>query len=63
MPYFSNEEIKTRTASYVPAKVNDDGSVSGPQCCGQEMADDGGCSQGCCDDYKCEVCGHTVRIE
>ncbi|RTM07442.1 MAG: hypothetical protein EKK31_11830 [Hyphomicrobiales bacterium] len=63
MPYFSNEEIKSRTSSYEPAQILENGSVRGPRCCGAPMADDGGCSEGCCDDYRCETCGHTVRIE
>lgn len=63
MPYLSNEEIKTATESYKPAQIHSDGSVSGPQCCGVRMASDGGCSEGCCDDYRCTTCGHTVRIE
>lgn len=25
--------------------------------------DDGECSEGCCDDYKCTDCGETWRIE
>ena len=40
-----------------------DGTVHAPTCCGQSMKDDGGCSQGCCDDYRCTVCGKTVRVE
>lgn len=63
MTFFSNAEIRTAPKKYEPAKVNADGSVSGPRCCGQEMLDDGGCSDGCCDDYKCSACGHTIRIE
>lgn len=43
--------------------TNEDGSVHNPQCCGQIMADAGGCSEGCCDDYKCSVCGKTLRVE
>lgn len=42
--------------------TNEDGSVSAPKCCGVRMADDGGCSEGCCDDFKCTVCGKTLRI-
>lgn len=45
------------------ALINPDGSVRGPRCCGQPMADDGGCSTGCCDDFKCDVCGKTLRVE
>lgn len=45
------------------ALTDADGSVSAPTCCGVKMVDDGGCGQGCCDDYKCSVCGETVRIE
>ena len=63
MPYYSNEEIRTRPAGYVPASVDDRGHVTSPKCCGQEMDDAGGCSSGCCDDYRCGVCGYEVRIE
>lgn len=63
MPYYSNAEIKSAPKDYVPAQINSDGTVTGPRCCGEKMADDGGCSSGCCDDYKCSKCGHTVRIE
>lgn len=63
MPFYSNAEIKSAPAGYEPAQVLPNGSVTGPRCCGQKMADDGGCSDGCCDDYKCSTCGHTVRIE
>ena len=37
--------------------------VKSPTCCGQKMQDDGGCSEGCCDDFKCSVCGKTLRVE
>lgn len=63
MPFYSNEEIKSAPPNYEPAQVHADGSFSRPRCCGQPMTDDGGCSEGCCDDYKCEQCGHTVRVE
>lgn len=43
--------------------VNEDGSVNTPQCCGKPMADDGGCSEGCCDDFKCSACGKRLRVE
>jgi len=39
------------------------GSVQGPICCGEVMADDGGCSTGCCDDYRCTRCGRSSRVE
>lgn len=54
---------KVKPTDFVHAQINEDGTVSGPKCCGKPMADDGGCSEGCCDDYKCKVCGYTVRIE
>ena len=63
MPYTSNREIREAPAGYKPAQILDGGKVRGPQCCGHPMADDGGCSEGCCDDYRCATCGHTVRIE
>ncbi len=39
------------------------GVVNTPTCCGQKMKDDGGCSEGCCDDWKCEKCGKEIRVE
>lgn len=50
-------------AALAHALTNEDGSVRSPTCCGQTMLGDGGCSQGCCDDFKCEVCGRTLRVE
>jgi len=41
----------------------DDGSVRAPVCCGQSMKKDGGCAEGCCDDYRCEICNKKVRVE
>lgn len=43
--------------------INEDGSVGRPSCCGVEMQDDGGCSEGCCDDFKCSICGKNLRVE
>lgn len=43
--------------------TGDDGSIRAPACCGQPMADDGGCAEGCCDDYRCETCGERLRVE
>ena len=63
MGYFSNKEIKTAPDGYVPAQIDADGKCTGPRCCGQKMQPNGGCGIGCCDDYLCENCGHTVRIE
>lgn len=63
MPYYSNAEIATATSAYEPAYIDESGKCHGPRCCGRPMADNGGCSAGCCDDYKCDQCGHTVRIE
>lgn len=61
---YSNKEIREAPPGYVSAKIDfATGSVTGPQCCGEKMVDDGDCGQGCCDDYRCETCGHTVRIE
>lgn len=34
-----------------------------PECCGEKMQDDGGCAEGCCDDFKCSKCGKQVRVE
>lgn len=62
MPFFSNKEIKEAPVNYEPAQING-GTVIGPRCCGENMKDDGGCSEGCCDDYKCDKCGYQVRIE
>jgi len=33
-----------------------------PKCAGK-LEDDGGCSDGCCDDYKCVDCGYKFRVE
>lgn len=49
--------------NYVGARILKNGRVVGPRCCGQRMADDGDCGQGCCDDYRCEACGFKTRIE
>lgn len=53
-------EKSGRLVLYGGPFVNSDGSVRGPVCCGNKMQDDGGCAEGCCDDYKCEVCGKRV---
>lgn len=63
MPYYSNREINERPVGYKTAYIREDGVCMPPQCCGKNMIDDGGCSEGCCDDYLCESCGHSVRIE
>lgn len=61
---FSNREIRDAPPGYISASIDSaTGRVTGPQCCGAPMADDGCCGDGCCDDYKCQKCGHTVRIE
>lgn len=52
-----------RPANFEHAQILDNGSVTGPRCCGQPMNDDGDCGQGCCDDYKCTVCGYRCRVE
>jgi hypothetical protein len=43
--------------------VGEHGHVKSPMHCGEKMLRDGGCSTGCCDDFKCAVCGHRVRVE
>lgn len=63
MPFYSNSEIRNAPKGYKPAYINEEGICMSPICCSQEMKDDGGCSEGCCDDYKCETCGYEVRIE
>jgi hypothetical protein len=63
MAYFSNREAREAPEGYVPAQILDGGAVKGPECCGTKMADNGECAEGCCDDFKCETCGHMVRIE
>lgn len=45
------------------ALLGEGAHVRAPRCCGQPMADDGNCGQGCCDDYCCAVCGKAVRVE
>ncbi len=53
-----------RPAGWEPPQVDfDTGHVTAPRCCGQRMADDGDCGQGCCDDYRCETCGYRCRAE
>lgn len=54
---------KERPEGFRNARIEAGGICHGPECCGQKMADDGDCGQGCCDDYKCEKCGYTTRVE
>lgn len=49
--------------SFEPARINEDLRVCAPRCHGERMLDDGGCLEGCCDDYKCAECEFTIRIE
>jgi hypothetical protein len=28
-----------------------------------DLADAGGCAEGCCDDYRCRACGVEFRVE
>lgn len=63
MPFYSNEERRAAPAGYEPAYIDEMGNCHGPQCCGQEMKDAGGCSAGCCDYFKCDKCGHFAKIE
>lgn len=56
-------EKRARPEGFKGARVTEDGKCYGPECCGQKMADDGDCGLGCCDDYKCEKCGYTTRVE
>jgi hypothetical protein len=30
---------------------------------GRPLEDIGGCSEGCCDDFRCPDCGKEIRIE
>lgn len=41
------------------------GVMYAPKCkkCGEEMKGDGGCSEGCCDDWLCPKCGYRFRSE
>ncbi len=57
------EKPNKRPEGFKCAEILTHGVVRGPQCCGEEMADDGGCAEGCCDYYKCLSCGYKVRIE
>ena len=43
--------------------TDQNGQVHAPLCCDTIMVDDGGCSNGCCDDYRCERCGKRIRIQ
>lgn len=63
MPFYSNKEARERPPGYQPASVDEKGVTTGPRCCDTKMKDVGGCSEGCCDDYRCETCGYKVRIE
>ena len=42
---------------------NGDGTVRSPRCCGGKMTDAGGCSTGCCDYYRCALCGKRLVVE
>ncbi len=48
---------------YKRAMLLPNGHVTGPECHGQPMKDVGGCCEGCCDDYQCEICGFQARIK
>lgn len=52
-----------RPKDFKHAQILENGHVRGPQCCGEYMADNGDCGQGCCDDYKCAKCGYKCRVE
>lgn len=39
------------------------GIVTAPVCCGQPMADNGECAEGCCDKFKCGACGKRITLE
>ena len=54
-----DKEIRT----FAPDVYSANGTFRGPMCCGVRMKDDGGCSEGCCDDWLCQVCGKEVRTE
>lgn len=58
-----NKQIEFEKAVISHSLINDDGTVRAPTHCGVSMLDDGGCSDGCCDDYKCSVCGFKQRVE
>lgn len=32
-------------------------------CCGEPMTYTGSCSEGCCDYYRCKICGNKETIE
>lgn len=40
-----------------------DGVARSPICCEQKMEDAGECSEGCCDYFKCKICGKRIRLE
>ena len=48
---------------FCPDVYDDNGNMHSPMCCGKKMDSDGGCSDGCCDDWKCKVCGRRLRTE
>ena len=46
-----------------PHKVLVDWSNVSPYTLPDNIVRDGGCSEGCCDDFKCTLCDYTFRIE
>lgn len=56
---FNEREIQMHRPDVYPGN----GTMRAPMCCGQKMKDDGGCGDGCCDDWKCSVCGRRIRTE
>lgn len=48
--------------TYIPADESQLFPKKCPKCQGK-LVDNGGCGDGCCDDYKCTVCKYTFRVE
>lgn len=49
---------------FAPGVYHANGTVHAPRCsCGTQMVGDGGCNEGCCDDWKCPGCGKLIRTE
>ncbi len=68
MDFFAKEKAE-QTYKYTEAecpfehKIIADWSQTSPYTLPAHIKSDGGCSEGCCDDFKCTECGYSFRIE